>query len=531
VPRTFGVRGVVEGFYGTPWSHETRLEMLAFLGAHDMNAYVYAPKDDPRHRARWREPYDAAERARFAELLAHGAAAGVRVGFAISPGLDVDYADPRDREALVAKLASLRDDGAGWFLLLLDDIPMRDGLAPRQAALAAWLLDALGGATLTVCPTEYVGTRRSPYLSALGRELPSSVGVIWTGPTVCSPRVTAGDAAGWAAALGDRPLLLWDNYPVNDGAMAASLHLGPYEGRDPALAEVVAGVLCNPMPQARASKVALATAAAFLVSPDAYDPAAEWRAAVAEVGGERAPALGALARACAAGPLGDPADLALARAVTVLEGALEGPEWAGPLAAVADELRLARDLPGAFGPEGDPLAAELAPWAAAARREAEAGLAAAALVQQVRPVATVGPDGSGTAAAPAPEAAMHAAFGVLFAWAGARANDRVVFGPRFAVYPAVVQRADGSPAVDLSLAVREDANAVDRLCRVALRAYEQWRCAPDRPLTVVADGVERPVDPGGAFDARGADVVVRAAAGTTRVAPAAALPFRDARLA
>ena len=29
---SFGVRGVVEGFYGTPWSHDARLEMITFLG-------------------------------------------------------------------------------------------------------------------------------------------------------------------------------------------------------------------------------------------------------------------------------------------------------------------------------------------------------------------------------------------------------------------------------------------------------------------------------------------------------------------
>jgi hypothetical protein len=67
-------------------------------------------------------------------------------------------------------------------------------------------------------------------------------------------------------------------------------------------------------------------------------------------------------------------------------------------------------------------------------------------------------------------------FGVLFTWEAARAGDRVVCGPRFAVHPAVVQLPDGRPAVDLGLAVREDANAVDRLCRHALAAYAAW-CA------------------------------------------------------
>ena len=50
VLRSFAVRGVVEGFYGTPWTHDARLEVISFLAARGMNAYAYAPKDDARHR-------------------------------------------------------------------------------------------------------------------------------------------------------------------------------------------------------------------------------------------------------------------------------------------------------------------------------------------------------------------------------------------------------------------------------------------------------------------------------------------------
>ena len=40
-------RGVVEGFYGTPWSHQARLSQLKFYGKNKMNTYIYGPKDDP----------------------------------------------------------------------------------------------------------------------------------------------------------------------------------------------------------------------------------------------------------------------------------------------------------------------------------------------------------------------------------------------------------------------------------------------------------------------------------------------------
>ncbi|TGV13625.1 beta-N-acetylglucosaminidase, partial [Mesorhizobium sp. M00.F.Ca.ET.186.01.1.1] len=39
----FAVRGVIEGFYGTPWTHAERLDMIDFLHRHDYNAYFYSP--------------------------------------------------------------------------------------------------------------------------------------------------------------------------------------------------------------------------------------------------------------------------------------------------------------------------------------------------------------------------------------------------------------------------------------------------------------------------------------------------------
>ena len=48
-------RGVVEGFYGNPWSFDDRVSQLRFYGDNKMNVYIYGPKDDPWHNARWFE--------------------------------------------------------------------------------------------------------------------------------------------------------------------------------------------------------------------------------------------------------------------------------------------------------------------------------------------------------------------------------------------------------------------------------------------------------------------------------------------
>ena len=465
MPRPLPVRGVIEGFYGPPWTPGARISLIEFLAERGMNAYVYAPKNDPKHRDQWRDPYDEPESHALHEVAARARRCDVRFGFAISPGLDIDYGSDRDRTTLVSKLAPFLDAGVDWFVLAFDDIPTRPGLAGEQAELAAWLLDALqarqgAGARLSLVPTEYVGTRATPYLSELARRLPPEVeDVMWTGPTVCSPVITAEDAQAWAAAVGGRKPLLWDNYPVNDGPMEHALHLGPYRGRPAELSDALSGILCNPMIQARASSVALATAADYQRDPAAYDTGACGARAITEVGGARRDALASLASACADGPLSDPAELDAHRLVTRLEGGVE-PEALNTARGHFDAVKRAAGA-WADDPE-DPLGQEITPWLRQARKESGAALAALGLLEHL------------ASSTPDADAALLHVLAVIFAWNAARAGDRSVFGPRFAVYPAVVQLPSGHAGLDVDLAVMEDRNAVDRLCRLALDAYRGW---------------------------------------------------------
>jgi hypothetical protein len=79
---------------------------------------------------------------------------------------------------------------------------------------------------------------------------------------------------------------------------------------------------------------------------------------------------------------------------------------------------------------------------------------------------------------------MHHAFALTYTWMAARADVHVVYGPRFAAYTAVVQLPDGvGPALDVRASLREDANVIDRLCRLALDYYEAWARNPhlERP--------------------------------------------------
>jgi hyaluronoglucosaminidase len=237
----FRQRGIVEGFYGRPWAHADRLWWIDRLAELGRNTYVVAPKDDPLQRQRWREPYPAEEWARFGELVRRGRDAGVTVGFALSPGLSIRYADAADVATLVEKLRAFAALGSRFLALCVDDVPTElvhaedraafGSLAAAHVALAHAVQRALGPeVALWLVPTDYAGNESSPYLEELGAALDPAIEVAWTGRTTVPPTVRADEAAARAALL-RRKVLLWDNVPVSDGPMRTMLHLTPYAGR------------------------------------------------------------------------------------------------------------------------------------------------------------------------------------------------------------------------------------------------------------------------------------------------------------
>lgn len=379
----FRHRGVIEGFYGPPWSHEDRLWWIERLGSWGMNRYVYAPKDDPLHRARWREPYPDAALRRFVELIETGARHGVEVGFALSPGLSIRYGAREDIEALRAKFRTFRDLGSGFLSLALDDVPFElvhdedrrsfATLAAAHTALTHEVRDALEPeCTLWLVPTDYLGVRSSDYLEELGGSLAADVEVGWTGRTVLSPTIETDEARRRAEVL-RRPLLLWDNTPVADGPMRRMLHLGPYQGRSPALANHASGVLLNPMQHARASAVTIRTAARFLEDPEGYEPERAFSEAILELGAGAAEAFALFAEAHRFSPIApEDRDRALEAGLAEARAAVRAGEDPIPAlhalraevearAAVAESLRT--------GLADRSLEAEISPWIEAHARE------------------------------------------------------------------------------------------------------------------------------------------------------------------
>jgi len=299
---TLPVRGVIEGFYGVPWTHQARLDELDFLGRHKMNTYVYSPKNDPYLRDRWRDGYPPDQLAQLRSLVQRATDNHVSFVYALSPGLSICYSSADEAATLVRKLQSVWDIGVRAFVIPLDDIDIstancqadaeRFGTGDAGAAAAqSFLLNEVqrdfiathpGAARLAMVPTDYADTAASPYKDTLKARLDPAIIVEWTGVGVIAPTISADDVAAARAAFG-HDILVWDNYPVNDYILNRLL-LGPYAGRQGALTGL-AGLTVNPMPQAVASRIAEFTTADYLWNSAGYQPARSWQGALAEMSG------------------------------------------------------------------------------------------------------------------------------------------------------------------------------------------------------------------------------------------------------
>src|SRR5688572_9534379 len=113
-PDTF-LSGVIEGFYGLPWSFPERSELFDWMAEWGLNTYLYAPKDDLKHRAVWREVYTAAEAEQLAQLIKASRRHNLRFVYALSPGLDIQYKEARDIENLQTRFEQLLALGCEHF--------------------------------------------------------------------------------------------------------------------------------------------------------------------------------------------------------------------------------------------------------------------------------------------------------------------------------------------------------------------------------------------------------------------------------
>lgn len=242
-------RGVIEGFYGTPWSNQERIHIFDFLHKENLNTYVYAPKDDPYQRLDWRTLYPPSLLSGMRNLVSAAAQDEVTFVYSISPGMtsasqtavnkSITYSSVSDRKLLESKMDQLRSIGVH---------------------------------------------------STLNQHIQA----IWTGKWVLNNSITSVQAKTITTLFGRKPIL-WDNYPVNDYTYVQNhkpqLFMGPLEGRDQTLVNHIAGYISNPMIQPYASELPLMTISDYLSHPTAYHAKSSWDSDVLQMPGVENPRL------------------------------------------------------------------------------------------------------------------------------------------------------------------------------------------------------------------------------------------------
>ena len=286
-------RGVVEGFYGTPWSHEVRKSLIDFYGKFKMNAYLYGPKDDPYHSCpNWRLPYPEKEAENIKDLVKACQRNRVDFVWAIHPGQDIKW-NEEDYQNLVNKFNWMYDLGVRAFAVFFDDISGEGTNPVKQTELLNRLTEdfvKVKGdiASMTVCPTDYSKLWANPTpqgsLAIYGNTLDPSINVFWTGDVVCSDLTK--ETMDWLNSRIKRPGYYWWNWPVTDYARHILMQ-GPTYGLDTSLTDKdLCGIVSNPMEHGEASKLALYGVADYAWNVANFNPIDNWERGIEELAPE-----------------------------------------------------------------------------------------------------------------------------------------------------------------------------------------------------------------------------------------------------
>lgn len=259
--------GVIEGFFGRPWSWEARSHYATFLAAQGFTSYIYAPKNDASLRKRWHEPSAAAQLEALSRLCLTYQAHTLDFGIGLSPyELYLDFSTQR-KQQLKRKLDEFNTVAPNTLCILFDDMTGNlEGLARKQLEIMEFVCAHSSAQHFMLCPTYYSSDPRlaklfgSPpenYLQELGHNLDQRIGVFWTGPQIISRAYPRAHLEDIGEKLRRKPVL-WDNYPVNDAQRLTNfLHLLPFTERSGELGDLCSGHLANPMNQAWLSQLPL----------------------------------------------------------------------------------------------------------------------------------------------------------------------------------------------------------------------------------------------------------------------------------
>lgn len=317
-------RGVVEGFYGEPYTMEETKELMRFMMRYKMNCYLYGAKGDAYHSHFWQAPYPLQitpeqqaigylSQDMIEEITQMAQATKVRFVWAIHPGQD--FIAPSDSVVglIMNKFKQMHHLGVRSFAVFTDDVgvPSKPELLARNARRITQLQESMDRqwthpedsvSPLLFVPQLYAyswvsSDVRKRFFQALSHT-PGKVQIFITGANVWSVPNNI-DLETVSEDLGRNPSWWW-NYPCNDNAdtqlfatdMYANFKAMPEihsQATLPSRLQGARSLLSNPMQQATLSQIALFSIADYAWNNSAFNYAASYRAAInSMVGPEKA---------------------------------------------------------------------------------------------------------------------------------------------------------------------------------------------------------------------------------------------------
>lgn len=283
----------LRGIKSWMWTPEQCLSEIPILAKYKMNFFMncYTTMSDLKQfrgsytwgdpeANRWWEDLSASRKQSFEDIVRECQKYGIDFCFSMNPNLGskrpLDYGSAKDIDDLWKHYKWMQELGVKWFNISLDDISQ--GIDPSgQASVVNEIFRRLKAndpqAKMIFCPTVYWGDGKFPgdrqYLETIARELDKDVFLFWTGISVVG-NITRKAAESYRSFVKHR-LIIWDNYPVNDGN--PTMHLGPVTNRDADLCEVADGYMSNPLcTQNEGNRFPTLTCADYAYNPYAYDP-------------------------------------------------------------------------------------------------------------------------------------------------------------------------------------------------------------------------------------------------------------------
>ena len=318
-------RGIIEGYYGVPYSAEVTMDLFRFMARYKMNSYMYGAKSDPYHSRYWSEPYpaDITEEQKNIGFLSQDMlrqitevshATKVNFVWAIHPGTAFTDAAEKDvNSRIMDKFESMYSLGVRQFGVFVDDVGVpydapslklcADRLTDLQNRIdSRWNVSGAAPAD-TVKPLNYVPqlyayswtTRENArrFFESLAAT-PDKINIyitgraVWTVPNNEDIEVVKdflGRSTGW-----------WWNYPCNDNDMTKLFPMDIYSNfRDERHIDNLARLealedektlIINPMQQGEISKITLFSVADYAWNSKAFNNENSWNASLAAVVGK-----------------------------------------------------------------------------------------------------------------------------------------------------------------------------------------------------------------------------------------------------